>query len=190
MGDVPRIPSQKDAAAMMRITPRRLREIEKESPWWTADMRTEEGYDVVGIAVAQLSYSTDANEALPQAEKDALKARELRAKTQREEFLAMEAEVKAWRAQKQREQEQKNILPFDVYTQFVRELLGMLRSRLDDLPFQLSRQASPAQRSLIYVPEAKQKKPADAAPLQKMIAKLQADLEEWLRTDPQSEAAS
>lgn len=175
---------------MMRITPRRLRDMEQSSPWWTADMRTAEGYDVVGIAVAQLSYSTDANEALPQAEKDALKARELRAETLRAEFLAQEAEVRAWRAQRQKEEEQKNVLPADVYAQFVRELLGMIRSRLDDLPYQLSRQASPAQRPLIFVPEEKQKKPNDAAPLQKLIAKLQSDIEEWLNADPTSEDES
>lgn len=184
---VPRIESQKDAAAMLRITPRRLRDMETSSPWWVADMRTDGGYDVVGIAVAQLSYSTDANESLPAAEKDALKARQLRAETLKAEFLAQEAEVKAWRAQKQKELEQGNILPADVYAQFVRELLGMMRSRLDDLPFQLNRQASAAQRPLIYVPENKQKKPSDAAPLQKMIAKLMADVEEWLATDPTSE---
>jgi hypothetical protein len=187
METVPRIESQKDAAAMLRITPRRLRDMETSSPWWVADMRTEEGYDVVGIAVAQLSYSTDANEALPAAEKDALKARQLRAETQRAEFLCQEAEVKAWRAQREKEIEQHNILPADVYSQFIRELLGMLRSRLDDLPYQLARQASAAQKPLIYVPENKQKKSADAAPLQKMIAKLQADVEEWLATDPTRE---
>jgi hypothetical protein len=181
---VPRIESQKDAAAMLRITPRRLREMETSSPWWVADMRTEEGYDVVGIAVGQLSFSTDANESLPAAEKDALKARGLRAETLRAEFMAQEAEVKAWRAQKQKETEQGNILPADVFAQFVRELLGMLRSRLDDLPFQLSRQASASQKPLIYVPEHKQKKAVNAAPLQKMIAKLLGDVEEWLATDP------
>lgn len=187
MEQVPRISSQKDAAAMLRITPRRLRDMEQSSPWWTADMRTDDGYDVVGIAVAQLSFSTDANEALPQAEKDALKARQLRAETQRAEFLAQEAEVKSWRAQLAKEEEQRNILPADVYAQFVRELLGMIRTRLDDLPFQLSRQASPAQRPLVFVAPAKQKKPSDAAPLQKLIAKLQSDVEEWLNADPTSD---
>ena len=187
METVPRIESQKEAAAMLRITPRRLRDMETSSPWWVADMRTEEGYDVVGIAVAQLSFSTDANEALPAAEKDALKARQLRAETLRAEFLCQEAEVKAWRAMRDKEIEQKNILPADVFAQFVRECLGMMRSRLDDLPFQLSRQASTAQKPLVYVPEAKIKKPADAAPLQKMIAKLLADFEEWLSTDPTRE---
>lgn len=190
MVTVPRIQSQKDAAAMLRISPRRLRDMETSSPWWIADLRTEEGYDVVGIAVGQLSYSTDANGSLPAAEKDALKARELRAETMRSEFLCQEAEVKAWRANKQKEIEQGNILPADVYGQFVRELLGMLRSRLDDLPFQLSRQASAAQRTLIYVPENKQKKAGDASPLQKMISKLMSDVEEWLATDPTKDEES
>ena len=190
METVPRIGSQKEAAAMLRITPRRLRDMESSSPWWIADLRTEEGYDVVGIAVAQLSFSTDANESLPAAEKEALKARQLRAETLRAEFLAQEAGVKAWRAERVKEQELGNILPADVFAQFTRELLGMVRSRLTDLPFQLSRQASPSQKTLIYVPEAKQKKERDAAPLQKMIAKLIADIEEWLETDPTKEDSS
>lgn len=183
-----RIVSQKDSAGMLRITPRRLREMESgPAPWWVAGLRTDEGYDVVGIVLAQIGHSTEANGALPAEEKDALKARQLRAETLRAEFLATEAGVKSWRAEKLKETEQGNILPADVYGQFVRELLGMLRSRLDDLPFQLSRQASAAQKLLIYVPEAKQKKAGDAAPLQKMIAKLMADVEEWLATDPTKE---
>lgn len=150
-------------------------------------MRTEAGYDVVSIAVSQISYTSDANDSLPSAEKDALKARQLKAETMRAEFQAAEAGVRAWRAERLKEQELGNILPADVFAQFVRELLGMLRSRLTDLPFQLSRQASPAQRALVYVPEEKQKKHKDAAPLQKMISKLISDVEEWLSADPLAE---
>lgn len=153
-------------------------------------MRTEAGYDVVSIAVSQLSYSQDGSDSLPSEEKDALKARQLRAETMRAEFQAAEAGVRAWRAERLKEQEQGNILPADVFAQFVRELLGMLRSRLTDLPFQLSRQASPAQRALVYVPEDKQKRQRGAAPLQKMISKLMSDVEEWLAADPLSEDAA
>ncbi len=55
MESVVRVQSEKDAASMLRVTPRRLRQM-VESPWWTADMFTDEGFDVVAIAVAQVSY--------------------------------------------------------------------------------------------------------------------------------------
>lgn len=187
METVPRIESQKTAAAMLRITPRRLRQMQEDAPWWTADLRTDEGFDVVGIAVAQLSYSTDANEALPAAERDALKARALRAETLRAEFLSQEAEIKAWWAIQKKEEKLRNILPADVYSQFVRELLGMMRTRIEDIPFELSRRASPAQKALVYVPPAKVKKPGDAAPLQRMIEKMLAEFEEWFAADPMRE---
>ena len=183
----PRVAMQKEAAAMLRITPRRLREMEESSPWWLPDMRTSEGYDVVQIAVAQLSFSADANDALPAEEKESLKARQLRAETTRAEFQSQEAGVKAWRAERIKEQEQKNILPADVYSQFVRELLGMIRTKLEDIPYQLSRRASPAQKSLVYVSPGKIKKTADAAPLQKMIEKMLIEIEEWFAADPTSE---
>lgn len=189
METVPRIAVQKEAAAMLRITPRRLRQMEEESPWWTEDMRTEEGFDVVGIAVAQLSYSTDANEAMPAAEKEALKARQIRAKTMKEEFLCKEAEVKAWRAERQKQIDEKNILQVDVYAQFVRELLGMTRTKIEDIPFQLSKRASPTQKPLVYVPPQKIKKPNDAAPLQRMIDKALEEIEEWFKKEPIIEAA-
>lgn len=54
---VPRVISQEAAAAMLRVTPRRLQQLE-ESPWWHSQMRTEDGYDVVAIALAQVSGET------------------------------------------------------------------------------------------------------------------------------------
>ncbi len=51
--DVPRVKRLEKAAAQLRVSPRRLLEMESSVPWWTPSMRTEHGYDVIGIAVAK-----------------------------------------------------------------------------------------------------------------------------------------
>lgn len=184
---VPRIKSQKDAAAMMRITPRRLREIETGAPWWLQDMRTDDGYDIVAIAVAQVRAVVDLPRSEDSAERGALKSRELRAETIRAEFLAQEAEIRAWRAQRLKDEEQRNVLPADVYEQFVRELLGMMRTKIESLPFELSRRVPPAAKKYIFVSESQIKKQKDAAPLQRMIDKMLSEFEEWFAADPVTE---
>lgn len=187
MADVPRIASQKDAAAMLRVTPRRLRQMEEECQWWVPELRTSAGYDVVGVALAQWQFTAGGGKAITEEQKAELRARLLAAETIREEHLAAKAEVEAWEAMQRREKARANILPADVWAEFARELLGMVRSRLEEIPYQLSRQASPAQRSIVYVPPEKQKKDTDGAPLQKMIRKLIDDLSAWLKADPEVE---
>ena len=66
----------------------------------------------------------------------------------------------------------------------------MTRTKIEDIPFQLSKRASPAQKPLVYVPPQKIKKPNDAAPLQRMIDKALEEIEEWFRKEPIIEAAS
>ena len=56
MNDVVRIASAKDAASMLRVSTRRLKDMEEASPWWHADMRTDDGYDVVRIALEILDW--------------------------------------------------------------------------------------------------------------------------------------
>lgn len=172
MSDLPRIRVQKTAAAMLRVSPRRLREM-TDSPWWVSELRTEEGYDVCGIVIAQLSHSGKSTD-------DDLRARRSVAETEKIELQREAEELKVWELQLEKEKALANILPADVYQEFIRELLGMIRGRLDEIPYRLSRRATPAQKKLVYVPEKKIKKESDAAPLQREITKLNRDVQKWL----------
>lgn len=163
--------------------------MEASAPWWEADLRTDSGYDVVAINTAQLSHGSEGGEAMTDEERDQLKARLLRARTAREESRAQSEAIKAWREEAKRSAEQRDILPAEVYSQFVREVLGMWRKKLEALPPELGRRATPEQRPLVYVPPNKIKKPKDASPLQRFIEKMLEEFEQWLNTDPQSEAA-
>lgn len=161
--------------------------MESESEWWSAEFRTEEGYDVVGIARAQLNYQVFERTGQKTESDVELKARQLRAKTAREEAEKELAELKLWQEQVKREEREGRILPADVYAEYSRELLGLIRTTLTDLPYKLSRQASPAVRSFIYVPAEKQKSVKDAAPLQREILKIIENIETWLNDDPAAE---
>lgn len=181
--------SQKTAAEMLRISPRRLRDMESESEWWSAEFRTDAGYDVVGIARAQMNYQIFERTGQKTESDVELKARQLRAKTAREEAEKELAELKLWQEQVKREEREQKILPADVYAEYSRELLGLIRTTLEDLPYKLSRQASPSVRPFVYVPTEKQKSVKDAAPLQREILKIIENIETWLNADPVAEGA-
>ena len=170
--DLPRVAKQTTAAEMLRITPRRLREMES-APWWQPEFRTEDGYAVCDIVRAQYEHSGGTDDA-------DLKARREVAETERAEYERDQHELKAWELARQKAERLRNILPASVYQRFLRELLGMIRQRLTDLPYRLSKSATPAQRKLIYVPEKKIKRPNDAAPLQREITKLLDEIQRWL----------
>ena len=181
---VPRIPSQKMAAEMLRITPRRLRELEAESEWWSTEFRTDEGYDVVAIARAQLNYQVFERTGASSESDVELKARQLRAKVAREEAEKELAELKLWQEQAKRDEREGKILPADVYSEYSRELLGLIRTSLEDLPYTMSRQAPPAVRPFVWVDPQKQKTPKDAAPLQREVLKIITNISNWLNEGP------
>lgn len=139
-------------------------------------MRTDDGYDVVSIVRAQYEHSgsTDSEE---------LKQRRDRAETEKIEYQRDAEELKAWELLRQKEERLKNILPAAVYQRFLRELLGMLRQRLTDLPFRLQKMVPPAAKKFVWVDERKIKKPNDAAPLQREITKLLDEVQRWLDSD-------
>lgn len=174
-----RIEKQTDAAEMLRITTRRLREMESlPAPWWTPDLRTEDGYDVCGILIAQYTKAGGTNN-------EQLKRRREIADTEKLELQREAEELKVWELERQKQTNLGRILPADVYQEFVRELLGMIRGRLTEIPYRLSKRASAAVKQLIYVPESQIKKQADASPLQREIQKLLDDVQKWLDGGPE-----
>lgn len=181
--DVPRIQNQRTAAKMIGVSAQRLQAMQRDAAWWVPELRTEAGYDVCGVVRAQLTHAGEG------VDDNELKRRKRIADTERCEYQREAEELKVWELRRQRDLNAGNILPADVYSEFVRELLGMIRSGLEELPYQLSRSCSPAQRAVVYVPPEKQKSERDAAPLQKGIRKLIHDIEEWLNQDPTEETS-
>lgn len=163
---------QKTAAAMLQVEPRRLRQME-DAPWWNDELRTADGYDVCGIVRAQLTHSGSADD-------DDLKQRRAIAQTEREELQRHKAELEVWELERQKEETLGNILPAAVYLEFIRELLGMIRERVAEIPFRVSKYATPKQKPLVYITESKIKKPSDAAPLQREVQKLLDEVQQWL----------
>lgn len=164
-----RVRSRKAVAEAFGVTERAVGYWKKED-WWQSEFQTSAGYDLEAIRLARAAN----------AEPQDLTEKRLKIRIAKEQA---DLEIK-WTELRRKQREEQlalgNTLPADVYTEFLRELLGMIRERLEDLPFRLSRQASAAQKKLIYVPESKIKKPSDAAPLQRMVAKIIDDVQKWL----------
>ena len=170
---------------MLQLSPARLRQMENEpAQWWTPDLRTDEGYDVCGVIRSQMAWHAG------EQTDEELSARKFLAEVERAEFQRNCEELKAWELERQKSINQNNILPADVYQEFIREFLGMVRSSLAEMPAALADHVRPQDRKLFYVPPAKQKSERDASPLQKSIRKLLADVEHWLSQDPSEETAT
>lgn len=182
--EIPRIANQRTAAAMIGISTPRLRQMESDAPWWNPELRTNEGYDVCGIVRAQLTFSGKGTDDLELAKRGKL------AEIERAEFQRQAEELKVWELERQKEEKLGNILPADIYAEFIRELLGMIRSSLVDLPLVVSQNCPPAHRSTVYVPQEKWKTERDASPLQKSIRKLLNDIDDWLKADPELETTN
>lgn len=176
-----RVKTQREAAEFLDITKSRLHQMEKDSPWWRPELRTEEGYDVCGIVRAQLTYHDSAKG------REEIQKRLAEAELMSAEAKAQADQLKAWQLEREKEQAQKNILPADVYAEFSRQLLGMIRSGLEELPEAIAEHVSPDVRHLFHVPEDRQQSERDASPLQKGIRKLIQSIEEWLKEDIEGE---
>lgn len=101
------------------------------------------------------------------------------------EIEKREAEVRALHRKEQ--MELGNILPADVYVEFCRELLGMIRVSLEELPESIAEHFAPEFRHFFYVPDDQQQSERDASQLQKGIRKLITDIDNWLSENPGEE---
>ena len=170
--DVERVPLQKDAARILGVARVRLRDWELNSPWWRPEFRTAAGYDIAAITDAQASFDGGRPAKNPE-ENWADQQRRASAK-----LKELELEQRLL----DHEQRKANILPADVYASFTRELLGMIRKRLEEIPARVARHCSPAARSAIRNNKGN-------APLQREIEKLITDVEEWLKRTPEDDNA-
>ena len=177
-----RVKNQREAAQFLDITPTRLRQMPLDSPWWKPELRTDEGYDVCGIVRAQVSFHANA------AGDDEVKKRLEAAELASAEAKAQADQLKAWNLEKEKQLAEGKILPADLYIEFCRELLGMIRSALEELPESIAEHCPPDVKRWIYVPESEWKSERDASEVQKGIRKLIADIEKWLNEDAEGEA--
>lgn len=167
-GSDDRIRTQKEAAVILGVARVRLRDWELNSPWWKAEFRTDDGYDIAAIASAQANFH--GNIPLP------VNGENWNERTKKSK--ALQAEMELEERLYEFELKKKNILPADVYASFTRELLGMIRKRLEEIPLKVARHASPAAKAVVYNTKGN-------APLQREIEKLITDVEEWLKESPE-----
>jgi hypothetical protein len=144
----------------------------KTSPWWRPEFKTAAGWNVAAIMQAQVNWSSQAN--TPSGNN--WKEREAEAKAKLKELELERLSI-------DNERLRGNILEVDVYASFVRELLGMIRSRVSEIPSRVYRNAPPAAKATIQNPKG-------TAPLQREIEKLIIDVEEWLKRTPEEDDAN
>lgn len=137
----PRAETQLIAAQQLGVSARILRGWENE-PWWRSEFRTTEGYWVGGIR--------------PAAEKAGRGKKPKKSESQvnlESAKLQAEVDIKQAELRKRLRAEQEelgNILPRDEYETFARELLGMIRSQIEDLPRWLAKRTPEELRPLIF----------------------------------------
>lgn len=166
-----RVKSQQEAANILGVARPRLRDWEQNAAWWKPEFHIKpEGYDISAIAQAQAN--ANGNQPLP-ANGENWNERAKKAK-------ALEAELELDERLYEFELKKKNILPADVYASFTRELLGMIRKRLEEIPLKVARHASPAAKAVVYNTKGN-------APLQREVEKLITDVEEWLKESPEDD---
>lgn len=174
MAEIPRVKTQRDAALMLRVTPGRLRQMEIDAPWWRKEFRTDEGYDPCEILRAQYAHNSAAS-----ADSELAK-RKANAEVESAEQKRNQEELRTWEMERAKAQALGNILPADVYQEFIRELLGLIRVSLSELPFDLAMNVPPDIKHL-FMNDGE-------SPLEIAIEKLNGRVDEWLKQDPKDEA--
>lgn len=150
----------------------------KKSGWWSDDFgNPEDGYDVAAIRAA---YND--NKELDELEEQ---RRQLRLERDQAERDIRLAELRA--KQRAEARELGNTLPADVYAEFVREVLGMMRASIEELPQRFAKECPAKLRPLVWVEPRKVKRERDAGKLQRMCNKIVRDFEKWLTADPEEE---
>lgn len=179
--DRKRVKTQADAAALLGIAPQRLQEMRRlPSPWWREELCNEQGWDVVGIAIAQVEFHAekvedDGGRAKRIADAEVVRAEE-------------EARIKALdRAKKERVEAEAegSLVNVDVVRTLLSEALGELRRLIDDVPFAMSRQVPAEVLPYVYVDEEEVKEVSKLSPLQRQMLKVTETYERWLERIPE-----
>lgn len=178
-----RIQSRKEVAELFGVTERAVAYWQQEA-WWQPEFRTEEGYDCDAIREARRST--------PRAGTGELQEARAKIRVAREK-IDLDIRQAEFRERQRKEQQQLGkLLPADVYAEFLRELLGLIRRGLEELPYKTSQEVPPRVRKYFYVDPAtndRRKHPRSPALLQRQVQRLITDIERWLRQDPAEETS-
>ncbi len=179
--DRKRVKTQADAAGLLGLSPQRLQDMRRNAPWWVDDLCNDDGWDVVGIALAQHDHHFGRSD-------DDVSV-ELQKRTAAAKIAELEevAQIKALERQKRERieaQESLELVRVAIVQTLLTEALGELRRAIDDVPYVFSQQVPPELQVLVYreVPEGSPI--ADLAPLQRIVLKVVEDYQRWLDRVP------
>jgi hypothetical protein len=174
------VKTQGDAAAFLGISPQRLQEMRRlPSPWWQPELSNDEGWDVVGIAVAQCQYHED------RIDDNSGLLRKQEAELQKVEE---EAQIKRLDRQKRERVEAEAaglLVRVEVVQSLLSEANGELRRLLDDVPFVMSQQVPPEVLPLVYVDESTVDEISKLSLLQRVLLKVTEGYQRWLDRVPE-----
>ena len=183
-----RVETISDASKFLGISRQRLQEIRRTpAPWWSDELGTDAGFDVVGIAIAQAEWHHQEQLKKLEAEKP---RSEFDERMQAAALLEAEeaARVKQLDRQKRERLEQQaagDLVRVEVVRSLLREALGELRRVLDDLPWVFSQQVDPELAAQCFTVEVSQAAAvSDLAPLQRAVMKVVEQYQRYLDRVP------
>jgi len=178
--DRKRVKTQADAAALLGISPQRLQEMRRiRSPWWKDELCNEDGWDVVGIAVAQCLWHEDKND------DDGIAVRRQSAELQKLEEEAANKRLDRVKKERAEAIAEGSLVRSEVVRSLLSEALGELRRLIDDVPFVMSQQVPPEFLPLIFVDDSEVKEVSKLAPLQRVLLKVTESYQRWLERVPE-----
>jgi hypothetical protein len=177
--DRKRVKQQAEAAALLGISPQRLQEMRRLAPWWKPDLSNEQGWDVVGIAVAQCMFHDNKgdDEGFAQRRQSAELAK-----------VEEEAAIKRLDRQKRERVEAEaegSLVRVEVVQSLLSEALGELRRLIDDVPFVMSQQVPADVLPFVFVDETTIKEVSKLSPLQRSLLKVTESYQRWLDRVPE-----
>jgi phage terminase Nu1 subunit (DNA packaging protein) len=177
--DRKRVKQQAEAAGLLGISPQRLQEMRRLAPWWKPDLSNEQGWDVVGIAVAQCLFHDNKND------DDGFAQR-----TRLAELAKVEEEAAIKRLDRQKRERveaeaEGSLVRVEVVQSLLSEALGELRRLVDDVPFVMSQQVPAEVLPFVYVDETDVKEVSKLSPLQRSLLKVTESYQRWLDRVPE-----
>ena len=135
-----RVSTAKEAAEFLGLSSQRIHDMKNEAPWFTDDMKNDDGWDVIAMARAQQKNDDErefAKRKPPKstAEEKTKAAAELREAKEKANIKTLERR----RLQRRELEEQKKIVAVDVVAALFTESLSDLRTRIVDEPYELNK---------------------------------------------------
>jgi hypothetical protein len=180
--DRKRVKTQADAAALLGISPQRLQEMRRpqtQTPWWTQDLCNEDGWDVVGIAVAQCMWHDN------KADDSDFVNRKQAAELQKIEEEAANKKLDRQKKERAEAIAEGSLVNVDTVQSLLSEALGELRRLIDDVPYVMSTQVPAEVLPYVYVDETQVKEVSKLSPLQRVLLKVTEGYQRWLDRVPE-----